>query len=320
MSLNRTSKMLAYINYRMRITIQDSRTLVGTLMAFDKHMNLVLGDCEEFRKIKAKKGAGVREEREEKRALGLVLLRGENVVSLAVEGPPPKDHTQRAAAGPGSGRAAGRGLPLPGAAVVAPPQGLGAPVVGVGGPAPGMMQPSRGMPPPGMPPPGFPPPGMGGLGMPPPGMPPPGMYPPGMPPPGMPPPGVSPAASPPARPPPACCGLACATARRRPRSPHACCRPLPFCRCRRRAWGRRRACRRWAWRRRRACHRRAWGRRRACRRRACRRRGTDERQPASSQHASTNARCERTTHKQHKMSAAVRAHVNTTPHDGTIIM
>ena len=216
MSLNRTSKMLAYINYRMRITIQDSRTLVGTLMAFDKHMNLVLGDCEEFRKIKAKKGAGVREEREEKRALGLVLLRGENVVSLAVEGPPPKDHTQRAAAGPGSGRAAGRGLPLPGAAVVAPPQGLGAPVVGVGGPAPGMMQPSRGMPPPGMPPPG-----------------------------------VSPAASPPARPPPACCGLACATARRRPRSPHACCRPLPVCRCRRRAWGRRRACRR------RACTRRA---------------------------------------------------------------
>ncbi|PWY97677.1 Sm-like ribonucleo protein [Testicularia cyperi] len=197
-------KMMSLINYRLRITLNDSRQIVGQLLAFDAHMNLVLADSQEFRKIKSKKskartgatssaakdvdgdgddddaptpGAAAGGATEQKRTLGLLILRGENIVSMAIEAPPPADTKVQPAMQPGPGRGApmGRGMGLAAPPVGVPPSMMARPPMPYARPPPPGMP---GMPmPPGMPtgpPPGFRPPGFQGM---PPTGPPPGFVP-----------------------------------------------------------------------------------------------------------------------------------------------
>ncbi|KAI0383973.1 Sm-like ribonucleoprotein [Hypomontagnella monticulosa] len=179
---NKQGKMAGYINYRMRVTLMDGRQMTGQMLAFDKHMNLVLADTEEFRRVKRKQtkpaapgassSAAQTIESEEKRTLGLTILRGAHIVSLSVESAPPADPSTRLGkstpgglptgltSGPGVSRPAGRG---------AAPSSLAGPAAGVGGGVPPPFPqfpgapgfgPGRGGPPaPGFPPGGFPPPG-----------------------------------------------------------------------------------------------------------------------------------------------------------------
>ncbi|KAJ5090738.1 Small nuclear ribonucleoprotein-associated protein B [Penicillium argentinense] len=147
-------KQQQLINYRMRVYLKDDREIEGEILTFDKHQNVVLADAEEFRTPKPQSGRNAPDHPpKEKRTLGLIIIRGSQVMSIAVVGKPPANPTARLAtkgpgaggaattlaAGPGVSRPAGRGLPI----------GLTGPAAGVGGPAPALPNSFPGGPPPG---------------------------------------------------------------------------------------------------------------------------------------------------------------------------
>jgi small nuclear ribonucleoprotein B and B' len=188
----------------MRVTLNDGRQMTGQMLAFDKHMNLVLADTEEFRRSKRKQNkpaapgassSATVVEQEEKRTLGLTIVRGAHIVSLSVESPPPADPSARLGKSTGAGittaLTTGPGVARPAGRGAAAPISLAGPAAGVGGAAPPPF--------PGFPgAPGFPgrggpaPPGFGGAFPPPAGFPGAPGFPPGFPPGGAPPSGFNP--------------------------------------------------------------------------------------------------------------------------------
>ena len=78
------SKLEQLIGHKVELHLDDHRRLIGQLLAYDKHMNLVIEDCEEIRKT-------------QKRPLGLLVLKGEHVQSVQSIAPPAAVRTKRTA-------------------------------------------------------------------------------------------------------------------------------------------------------------------------------------------------------------------------------
>ena len=87
----RKSKLQQLVNCRIRVTLNDGRWITGKFLAYDKFLNIVMSDCEEARKFKkALKDNGgtsqsVNENNLNVRNLGMIVLRGETIVSLTPE-------------------------------------------------------------------------------------------------------------------------------------------------------------------------------------------------------------------------------------------
>merc|ERR1719476_1051297 len=131
--------------------MRDGREMVGTLLAYDLNMNLIIADTQVFRTIKdkkpkrsGKKKAVPQDERQDKRTLGLVVLAGNAVSSLTAECPPPMPPAKQDNA-TGKGLIATRSAPAA-TAIGSAPAGLAGPVRGVGGPADIQMQPKAAAP------------------------------------------------------------------------------------------------------------------------------------------------------------------------------
>ncbi len=99
---NSTLSQSKLIGFKVKVTSTNTSEYIGTLLSFDGYMNIVLSDCEEFRLTKksqlelrkqTKQKKYIIDEsviKEQKRLLGLVIIRGENIVSVVALAAPNK--------------------------------------------------------------------------------------------------------------------------------------------------------------------------------------------------------------------------------------
>lgn len=73
----RKRKIDNLLNTNVRVFIKDGRSIIGHLLSCDKHMNLVVADAEEQRITK--------QGHEFIRTLGLIVLRGVDVITVSAE-------------------------------------------------------------------------------------------------------------------------------------------------------------------------------------------------------------------------------------------
>lgn len=109
-TVSKRTRMSDLVNYRLKIHTVDNRTFVGRLLAFDKHLNLVLSDTEELRitnkSLHELKNAAIKSTvnvAQDKRLLGLIILRGDQIVNLSIESGPTTDVKKRLGLTKGSG-------------------------------------------------------------------------------------------------------------------------------------------------------------------------------------------------------------------------
>ncbi|KJP89851.1 hypothetical protein AK88_00562 [Plasmodium fragile] len=104
--MGKNSRLENWLQYRVRVTVSDTRYFVGTFLSYDRHMNIVLVDAEEFRRVKSQENSS----KEIKRVIGLILIRGENIVSFTAERAPVNKKSMTNVLN--KGMATGRGIPM----------------------------------------------------------------------------------------------------------------------------------------------------------------------------------------------------------------